>query len=91
MAERLQFIAEEFQPHRPRTGQRPNIQNAAAQGDFALLGDLGFRFVTLLFEPFNQIQGIDFTAALQRARAFLKFIWRKSFLEQSRNTGDEQR
>ncbi len=30
-AERLQFVAEEFQPHRPRTGQRPQIKNAATQ------------------------------------------------------------
>src|SRR5581483_7461240 len=37
MTQRLEFIAKKFQPHRPGTGHRINIQNAAAQREFALL------------------------------------------------------
>ena len=44
--------------------------NAAAQGDFAFLRNLRFRFVALFFEPFDQTERRDFVAALQTARAF---------------------
>ena len=90
MAERFQFIAEKFQPHGPRTGERPDIQDTAAQGDFAFLRNLRFRFVALFFEPFNQIERLDFVAALKRARAFLNFARRKSFLQQRGDAGDDQ-
>ena len=51
MAEGFKFVAEEFESHRPRAGERPNVENAAAQGDFTLLCDLGFRFAASRFEP----------------------------------------
>ena len=90
VAERFQFVAEKFQPRGPWTGQRPDIQNAAAQGDFALLRDLRFGFVALFLEPFDQIQRIDFVTALQRARALLNFTGWKSFLEQGGDAGNNQ-
>ena len=89
MTQRFQFVAEKFQSHRPRAGRRPDIQNAAAQGDFAFLRHLGFRFVALFFEPFNQIQRIDFIAAVQRAGPLPKFARRKGFLEQGGDTGND--
>ncbi len=89
MTQRLQFIAKKFQSCRPRAGWRPNIQNAATQGDFAFPGHLGFRFVTLFFKPINQIQRIDFIATVQRACPLLKVTRRKGFLEQGGDAGND--
>ena len=88
MAERFQFVAEKFQPHRPRAGERPDIHDAAAQGDFAFLRNLRFRLVALFFEKFNQVERRDFVAARERAGAFLDFTGRKGFLQQRRHAGD---
>ena len=90
MAQGFKFIAEKFEPHRPRTGERPNVENSAAQGDFTLLRDLGFRFAALLFKPFDQVEGIDFIAAGKRAGAFLNFTGWKSFLQKRGDAGDNQ-
>ena len=68
MAQGFKFVAEEFESHRPRAGERPNVENAAAQGDFTLLRDLGFRFAALLFKPFDQVERTDFIAAGKCAR-----------------------
>jgi len=89
MPERLEFVAEKFEPHRPGTGERPDVENAAAQGDFALLRDLRFRFIALLFEPFDQVERIDFIAADQRARAVFQIIRSKSFLQKRGDAGDD--
>jgi hypothetical protein len=89
VAQGFQFVAEKLEPHRPRAGERPNVENAAAQGDFTLLRDLGFRFAALLFEPFDQIEWINFIAAGQRTGAFLKFTGGKSFLQKRGDAGDD--
>ncbi len=65
MAQGFEFIAEKFQSRGPGAGERPDIEDAAAQGDFAFLRDLGLRLVTLLFEPFDQVERIDLIAALE--------------------------
>ncbi len=90
MAERFEFVTKKFQPHGPRAGDRPHIQNAAAQGNFAFLGDLRFRLVTLFFQPFDQIQRVDFVATLQRARALLNFARRKGSLQQGGDAGHDK-
>ncbi len=58
-----------------------NVQNATAQGDFAFLRNLRFRFVTLFFKKFNQVERRDFFTTFERAGAFLDLAGRKSFLQ----------
>ena len=90
MAQGFKFVAEKFEPHRPGAGKRPNVENAAAQGDFTLLRYLGFRFAALRFEPFDQVEWINFIAAGKRAGAFLNFTGGKSFLQKRGDAGDDQ-
>ena len=56
MPKRLQFIAKEFESHRPRTCERKDIQNPATHGEFSFVVDLRLRFVTLRFKPLNEIK-----------------------------------
>ncbi len=90
LAERFQFIAKKFQAHRPRAGRRKQIHDAAAQGDFTFLRDLRFRFVPLLFQPFNQIERRNFIAALQMTGAIYQIVRGKGFLQQRGNVGDDE-
>ena len=90
LAQRFEFVAEKFQARRPWAGQRPDIQDAAAQGDFALLRNLRLGFVALVFKPFNQVERRDFAAARERAGAILDFAGRKGFLQQRGDAGDNQ-
>jgi len=90
MAQGFKFVTEKFEPHRPRAGERPNVENAAAQGDFTLLRDLGFRFAALLFKPFDQVEWINFIATGKCAGAFLNFTGGKSFLQKRGDAGDNQ-
>ena len=48
-AQRFQFITKKIQSHRPRTGRRKNVHDAAAQGDFTALRNLRLRLITLFF------------------------------------------
>ncbi len=88
LAQRFQFVAEKFQPHRPRAGGRPDIEDAAAQGDFAFLRDLRLGFVALFLQPFDQVERIDLVAALERAGAFLNLAGGKSLLTPVTTSGD---
>ena len=69
VAQRLQFISEKFQPHRPRTGGRKNVHDAAAQGDFTLRRDLDLGVVAVVLQPLDEIERVHAPAAPQRARA----------------------
>ena len=84
VAQGFKFVAEEFEPHRPRAGERPDIENAAAQGDFTLLRDLGFRFAAALFKPFDQVERTDFIAAGEPARVVFQVIRREGLLPEAR-------
>ena len=64
VTKRFQFVSEKFQPHRPRMGGGINVENAAAQSDFAFLRDLRLRFVTLFFKPLDQIERLEPVAPL---------------------------
>ena len=90
MAQGFQFVTKKFEPHRPRAGKRPDIEDAAAQGDFAFLRDLGFRFAAVLFQPFDQVERIDFIAAGERARVVAQHFGREGFLQKRGDTGDNQ-
>ena len=91
VAQRLQFIPEEFQPHRPRAGERENVHDAAAQGQFALLRDLRLRLIALVFEPFDQVQRRQPVAAPQRAGIAAKCVRWKRALEHRRDARDHHR
>src|SRR5262245_37604223 len=65
VANRLQLIAEEFQSHWPRAGEWEHVENAATQGNLSFAADLGLGFITLLFEPFDQVQRIKLLATPQ--------------------------
>ena len=82
IAEGFQFVAKKVQAHRPGAGRRENIHNAAAQGDFALLGHLRLRLIALRLQKFNQIERGKAIAPFQSARARLQGSGCKRFLEQ---------
>lgn len=90
-AQRLQFVTKEFKADRPRTDERPDIENAAAKGSVAFLGDLRFGFVTAVLEEFGQIERCDFIAFGKTTRAAFEFAGRKSLLENRDDVGDDDR
>ena len=90
LPQRLQLVAKELQAHRPGAGERIDIENAAAQGDLPFLGHLRLRFITLLFEPLDQVQRIDAVAARERAGALANRPGRKRALEQGDDAGDDE-
>ena len=88
MTQGFQFIAKKLQPHRPWTGRRKDVHNAAAQGDFAFLRHLCLRLIALLLQKLNQVQRRDFGAPFQDARPALDFIRSKGLLQQRGGIGD---
>ena len=90
MAQGFKFVAKEFKPHRPRAGERPNIENAAAQGDVTFLRDLRLRFVGLLFKPFDQVEGIDLVASRKRTDTLVKLIASEGALEEGSHAGYDE-
>ena len=91
LPKRFQFVAEKFQPYRPRTGERVNIENAAAQRKFALAADFRFRLVALILQPLDEINRFDAVATPERARARRDFArWKRALHERS-DSGKEDR
>ena len=88
--ERFQVVAEKFQPHWPRTCRRKNIQDAAAQSNFAFPGNLRFRFVTLFLQKINQVEWRALVPALQLARAIFQIVRREGFLQKRGDAGDNE-
>src|SRR5580765_3259646 len=91
MPKRLEFIAEELQPNRPRARQRVDIQNPASQGDLSFLSDLRFRLIALLLQPLDQVQRINTVSSRKQSDATAQTSRGKSPLKQSRNTSDNDR
>ncbi len=87
--QRVQVIPEELEPHRPGMGQRENVQNAAAQRELPLLIDLRFGFVSLVLEPFHQIQRIDSIAPPEAALSVSDRLRAEGALEQGGDIGDD--
>ena len=90
MANGLNLIAKELEANWPGTGQWVNIENAAAQSEFTLLGDLRFGFVPLIFQPFNEVEGVQLFSAEDRAGVFLQPMWRKGALQERNDTCCDQ-
>ena len=90
-AQRLQFVAKEFQAHRPRAGEREDIDDAAAQGEFALVVYLHLGFVALVFQPLDEVERIDVVALLEDARAFTDLPGLERALEQGGDARDDER
>ena len=69
-----------------RTGHGPvsgrDVKNAAAEGNFPLLRNLGLRFVSLCFEPLDQLERIDLIAALKPTGVFFQVRRGKGLLQQ---------
>ena len=66
-AQRLDFITEKLEAYRPRTGQREDVENTAAQRDLPLLADLRLRLVALILEPLDEVQWINALSNLEVA------------------------
>jgi hypothetical protein len=63
------LVAEELEADGPRRAEGPDIDDAAAPRQFPFVGDLGFGFIPLLLEPFDEVEGIESIAGGQTAEA----------------------
>jgi len=69
LTEGLERVAEELESDGPGSGEGEDIDDAAAQGEFAALSDLGFGFVGLVLEPLDQVQWVEGIALAEAAEA----------------------
>jgi len=86
----LQFVAEKLQPHRPGAGEGIHIQDAATQGQFALLRHPRFRLVAPRLEPFNHLERIQAVAARQRPGGGAEGRRGEGALQQRGHAGDDE-
>ena len=91
VAEGFEFVAEKFQAHGPGTGGRKDIDDAAAQGEFAFLGDLRLGLVALFLEIFDERERVQVFAAGEGAGAALEIGEGKGALEEGGGIGDDDR
>lgn len=91
LANRIDVVPEELNADRPRGGGRPDVDDATAQREGSLLGDLGLGFVTLVFEPFDEVQGIRVAGEVQSAKSGPKVVRGEGPLDEGGHRGDDER
>ena len=90
-AQRLEFVAEKLEAHRPGAGQWEDIEDAAAQRDLPLLADLRLRLVALVLEPLDEVERVDAVAKLEAAKPVFQFGRGEGPLQQPDTGGDDDR
>lgn len=86
----IQLVAEELESDGPGRGGRPDIENAAAEGEGPLLGHLGFRFVSLFLQPLDQVEGIGPVSASEAPKAADQVARGEGALQQRGDVGDHE-
>jgi hypothetical protein len=69
-ADRLHFIAKKFDSERLKVGEAKQVEDSAADGDLAALGDLGDDFVALLLELFEEGVAVEGLADVEAEFGF---------------------
>ena len=90
-SQRLDFVAEKLEAHRPWAGQREDVEDAAAQGELPLLADLRLRLVALVLEPLNEVERVDALAKLEAAEPVFQLGRGEGPLQQGDGGGDDDR
>ena len=90
MAHGIDLVAEELDAQRTLAGGWEDIDDAAAKGDFSFLGDLSLGFVTLVFEPFDEVEGVEGFALSELAGAGLEFGRGEGRLHESGDGGRDE-
>ena len=89
--QRLNLVPEKLEAHRPGAGQRKHIEDAAAQGDLALLTDLRLRLVALILKPLDEVKWIDPVAQYETAKPLFQLGRREGALQEADAVGDDHR
>ena len=87
-AEGVKVVAEKFETDGPWRRRREDVENTAAEGEFALVVYLSLGFVTLGLEPFGEFHRVGLISAFNATGALGKGGGWIGLLEKRDNTGD---
>ena len=90
-AQRLQFVAEEFEADGPGPMQGPEVHDAPAPGQLPLVGHLRLGLVALRLEPLDEVQGIDRLPPHEGAGPGIEVLRGEGALLDGGDRGDDQR